>query len=141
VEHPAVNEVLQTDAVFPQIMMHELRDAIYKPNLTSSPGQDGIPVACLRILYERKRFFLLDLVNKYFRDFPDLWKLGVLYPVPKPTGGFRPIALLSQLGKVIERIAAAKIQDSSRLFPKSQFGCRAGVSVDLVVYSFITLRS
>jgi ribonuclease HI len=50
------------------------------------------------------------------------FKFGIVIPVPKSSGGYRPITLLSQLGKVLERIISRRL---SALINTPNAGCRA----------------
>ena len=62
-------------------------------------------------------------------------KHAIIAPITKPTGGYRPISLLSQMVKVVERIVTWRL-DSTLPIAHRQYGCRSGVSVEAVLYQF-----
>jgi hypothetical protein len=56
-------------------------------------------------------------------------------PNPQNGGGHRSIALLSQMGKILERGVNWKAEQVLQV-ATDQFGCRNSVAVDLVIYKF-----
>lgn len=65
--------------------------------------------------------------------FPDTWKTAKVVPIPKPgkmhnrTDGYRPISLLSSLGKILEKILSEKLLKyicENQILPDEQFGFR-----------------
>ena len=126
------------DFSFPEVFLYELRDAIFAPKTRSASGVDHITVPALRILWTHQRFALLRLVNSCLQNFPEYFKLALIHPIPKGSAAqnFRPTSLLSQLAKVVERVACYKIESSDFLLAQNQFGCRNSVSVDNVVNMF-----
>ena len=89
----------------------------------------------LRNLWRFNRDILINVCNSGLQAFPIAWKTAGITPIPKPGGDFRPISLLSQLGKIVERIVARRCDFKLRI-TENQFGCRAGTTVDLVLYKF-----
>ena len=62
------------------------------------------------------------------------WKVASVIPLAKPSGGYRPISLLSNLGKLVERIVASRIRRWSRsesVIPWNQFSDHGGTQVAL----------
>ena len=66
-----------------------------------------------------------------------MWKFAVITPIRKPgkpaseVKSYRPIAMLSNLSKVWERVILAKLSDwmaAEGLIPENQFGFVAGLS-------------
>jgi ribonuclease HI len=110
----------------PGIEEWEVDEALSKVSVSSSPGPDGIRVTTLQKLWSSDwRPTILSLVQSMFRR-PDLFqpfKHALIHPIPKPGNpdAFRPIALLSQLGKILERIIATRIR--TKLDIPNQFGC------------------
>jgi hypothetical protein len=89
----------------------EIRAEIFKPDLKSSPGEDQVKVGVIRKLWRDKE--VKDTKVQVFQnslcDFPSLWKSAVICPTPKEGGSFRPMSLLLQISKVIERIIACRL--------------------------------
>ena len=104
-----------------------------------APGSDGITVQMLK---HASRKVILQIYY-IFRSttslgyFPDKWKIAKLIPIPKPgkprnaLSSYRPISLLSLLGKLLERcIHAFLIEHLSinNILVDQQFGFRQGHS-------------
>lgn len=99
----------------------------------SAPGTDGIGYKAVKLLNKRYPLVLPTLYSACLRlgVFPSAWKPGLVIWLPKPgkdpceEGSYRPITLLSTLGKVLERCLARRIlshiQDHSVLSDR-QFG-------------------
>jgi ribonuclease HI len=105
----------------------EIDQALYRVKTKSCPGFDNIKVHTLLRLWNHPKWKtqLLTLMNALYRD-PSLFtpfKHAIIHPIPKPgrNNAFRPISLLSQLGKIIERVLAQRIQLSLDI--PNQFGC------------------
>ena len=120
---------------FPELEQWELEKAILKPREKSSPEGDGIRVTALRKLWSKHKPLLTEMFNRAFRNFPKIWKNAVIAPIPKGDGNFRPIAMLSQLGKTLERVVSSRLEYLVPL-PATQFGCRAATLVESVIYRF-----
>jgi hypothetical protein len=89
----------------------------------------------LRHLSRKALTYLTQLFNHLLRlgHFPAIWKRAKVIPVPKPNkpgtdpNSYRPISLLSTLGKLFERILAARLTsfvNQRHLLPHTQFGFR-----------------
>ena len=89
----------------------ELNNALRKLG-KSTPGRDSICYGMLENLGERGKEFLVKLFNKVWQEgtIPSCWKESVDIPIKKPgkdptlPDSYRPIALTSQMGKVMERM-------------------------------------
>jgi ribonuclease HI len=121
--HPPVKQ--KTDK---PITVQEMNLAMNKLKNSSCPGPDNIPVPVLKRMWHTSKWssLLLFLVNEMYRK-PALFapfKHAIIHPIPKPhqPDSFRPISLLSQLGKILERILARRLAD--KLISPYQFGCR-----------------
>jgi hypothetical protein len=101
--------------------------------LRSAPGHDGITPLMLRHLSCKPLSHLTHLFNHVLRlgYFPTNWKRAKVIPIPKPNkpgtnpNSYRPISLLSTLGKLFERILAARLMpffNRQYLLPHTQFG-------------------
>jgi len=114
----------------------------------TAPGPDGIPgrawVLALSVLKDRLRHLFTECLRQ--GRFPRIWKAGRLVLIAKPgrpaesPSAYRPICLLDEAGKLLERIVASRLQTHlSQVGPdlaESQFGFREGRStVDATVES------
>lgn len=116
----------------------EIAHSIARLRLTS-PGWDRVHNAFLRALSEDHIASVLDLFNQSFQlgVVPASWKSGVVLPILKPgkdpslVSSYRPITLLSCLGKLMERLIATRLDhvvDRLSLLSPSQCGFRRGHS-------------
>ncbi|KAG5871238.1 hypothetical protein JTB14_007118 [Gonioctena quinquepunctata] len=90
-----------------------LRTTPQNMDITGSPGTSGVPGTVLALAYSGLEDQLTRLYGLCFNlaHFPDAWKQGNLITILKATDkdtsdpkSLRPITLLSDLGKVLERI-------------------------------------
>ena len=101
----------QDDEESVQVTEDELRRALFRGR-ASSPGDDGITYAVLRLLHRVPGNPLLRLYNLCLRDgcVPLAWTTSTIIPIPKPgTAKFRPISLTSCFCKVLERILLTRL--------------------------------
>ena len=117
------------------ISLPELEKALNSTPARSSPGNDMIHNRFLIKLPKNQREILLKLFNSSFRTaaIPEDWKISNIIPIPKsgkdPTSpaSYRPISLLSCVGKIMERIINKRLQwfieSHDSLLPQ-QFGFR-----------------
>ena len=112
---------------------------ILKTSGNTSPGEDGIPYEMIRKLPEESLRYLLRFYNRIFRDhtFPGKWKEAIIIPILKPgkdpqqSSSYRPIALISCLSKILEKILNKRLMwylEKNNLINKSQCGFRRGRS-------------
>lgn len=105
----------------------------------TSPGGDNVHNAFLKALSDDQHGYLLSLFNQSYQlgILPSAWKEGIILPIPKPgrdpslPTSYRPITLLSCLGKLMERLVAARldfIAESTPLLSDDQYGFRRGRS-------------
>ena len=104
-----------------------------------APGNDGITTLMLKhaskkIILQIYYIFRFTISIGYF---PDKWKIAKVIPIPKPgkprnsLTSYRPISLLSILGKLLERCIHAVIMDHlsiNNTLANQQFGFRRGHS-------------
>ncbi|KAM7282844.1 hypothetical protein ISCGN_000073 [Ixodes scapularis] len=100
------------------LQMYELRRAIAAlPRRRSAPGPDGVTNAALRNLDESAHPDLLAHLNEAWRSavLPPEWRTATVVPVLKPgkpadqLSSYRPIALTSCVGKLLERIVMCRL--------------------------------
>lgn len=137
---PADSEVVEEEDV-PPVSEGELAAAVRRLRAkNTAPGPDGIPgrawVLALEALEPRFRELLTSCLEQ--GRFPSQWKTGKLVllrkegrPADSP-GAYRPIVLLDEAGKLLERVIAARLNKHlERIGPnlaESQFGFRRGRS-------------
>ena len=105
----AINSPDPLDAPF---TLQELSEAL-KPIKNSTPGNDDISFLILAHMGPKLRSELLTLIIQSWelRRLPNQWKLVPIIPIPKKDPGeFRPIALLSCIDKIMERMVLARLK-------------------------------
>jgi hypothetical protein len=99
----------------------------------TSPGGDDIHDSFLKALGCEHHGSILTLFNQSFQlgILPTSWKEGIVLPILKPgkdpslPSSYRPITLLSCLGKLLERLIAARLEnivEHKKLLSTSQSG-------------------
>jgi len=95
----------------------EIANILRKSNNKSAPGMDGIRYKHLKILHKKHSWILTELYNACleYGSFPEEWKHSrvafILKPQkdPKDPAAYRPLSLLSCLGKVFEHIIRERL--------------------------------
>ena len=98
--------------------MQELNKAIHKLKNKKAPGPDGITNEMIKHLSNYAKNYLLQIFNQSWNTgtFPQYWKEATIIPIPKKgkdrtqSSGYRPISLLSCLGKLMERLVNNRLQ-------------------------------
>ena len=96
--------------------MRDLKCAIKRAKITAS-GPDTIHIQVLKHLPIQTLHILLDIINDIWirGDFPTIWREAFIIPIPKPDKvltnrkNYRPIALTSQLCKIMERMVNERL--------------------------------
>lgn len=96
----------------------EVRDIIRHLNANSAPGPDGVSNDLIKHLPRKPLVLLTRIFNRCLQleYFPSKWKLAKIVPIPKQrkdlkiATNYRPISLLSTLGKTFERIILRRIK-------------------------------
>jgi ribonuclease HI len=115
--------------------IQELEAALKKLKKKKSPGADGITNEMLQNLGERAKRILLDIFNQSWHtgQFPTTWKEAHIVPILKKgkdkskPDSFRPISLLSCVGKLLERMVNRRLLyhlESNGLLAPTQTGYR-----------------
>ena len=103
-------EADETDALF---SLRELRKS-YKSSSGSAPGSDGISHPIISHLGLAGELAFLQVINKSWQTatVPQSWKQATIVPIPKPKepGKYRPISLLSCLGKTAEKMVLNRLR-------------------------------
>jgi Reverse transcriptase (RNA-dependent DNA polymerase) len=126
----------------PPITVHEVRAAINHANGAKAPGPDGIPTLVLQKMLPIIEDWLTNLFNASL-DLgycPEHFRRSNTVVIRKPgksdytdPKAYRPIALLSTIGKVLEAVLATRLSylvEQYDLLPKHHIGGRKGRSSD-----------
>ena len=108
-----------------------------KQLMNTSTGVDDIHNILIKALSPQILSELVDLFNYSFKKgiVPTQWKEGVIIPIIKPNKNksilrsYRPITLLSCLGKLLDRVATKRLEyfiENKYALSKSQCGYRKG---------------
>ena len=111
------DEDTENNGINSPINFYELEAAINKSNRNSAPGEDQISYTMLKNLPRKSRAVLLKLFNMAWQQqkIPSKWKEAIIIPFPKinkdatDPGSYRPIALTSCIGKLLERIVVNRL--------------------------------
>lgn len=117
----------------------EVQNFIKQMNAKKSAGPDEISNFVIKKLPPTAIKFLVIIFNNCLNNgyFPKNWKKAKLIPLQKNKNchdpkNFRPISMLSNIGKILERIILFKIDnfvdDNIEFLPDLQFGFRKGHS-------------
>ena len=123
------------DTLNHRFSLSELRSVLPKLPSHSSPGSDLLHNQFLSHLPWTHHHALLNIFNLSFRtaDIPPSWRSSLIVPVPKPgkdpttVSAYRPISLLSCVGKLMERLVVARLMwylERNSIFLPYQFGFR-----------------
>ncbi|GFX87255.1 probable RNA-directed DNA polymerase from transposon X-element [Trichonephila clavipes] len=102
-------------------------------NSKKAPGKDLITNRMLKNFPIKLILILTILVNKIlkFNHFPENWKEAIIFPINKPgkdphlATSYRPISLLSTIGKLTESIILLRLKNfinSNNLLNPNQYG-------------------
>ncbi|EAQ83172.1 hypothetical protein CHGG_10990 [Chaetomium globosum CBS 148.51] len=125
----------------------EITRAIGGASPWKAPGEDLLPIDLLKACGAPLAEVLAVLATRCLELgwFPNRFKRAKTVVLPKPgkappvyqtPGGYRPIALLPTLGKLIESVVATKVTlaaEANGLLPDEQMGNRAHRSTELAV--------
>ena len=133
---------------FPEISNIEVHQKILEMRAISAPGMDGIMTKCLQKCENSVIPILRSIFNKVVRvgAHPTSWKVARVVPVPKPNGdsklakGYRPIALINTMSKVLEGIVSDRLSyfvETKHLLSDHQQGFRQSRSTELALWRFV----
>ena len=121
------------DSFDSKIDAHSLMTSFKSRKKSSTPGYDRVSSKVLECFcYDTWEAFaeVLTFCNRK-HYFPTQWRNATLIALRKPTGGFRPISLLSKLGKMYESQILIQLKQHCQL-PKWQH-CKKGASSQIAV--------
>jgi hypothetical protein len=126
---------------------HEIIKTIHSLKNTNSHGYDKISLKILQISAPFISSPLTCICNKIFSSgtFHTRLKFSELKPLYKKGSksdlmNYRPISLLSNLSKIIEKIIYNKLYkylDTDHILTNEQFGFRKGLSTDIATYTLL----
>ena len=140
-QHPA-------EAQFsPPVTREEVTNAILKMRELAAPGWDEIMDVVLRHTSEHTTPLLTAITQSCLslQFFPSHWKRARTIALPKTgkpadsIGGYRPIALLSVLGKAVEGIMNQRLSfwlEYSHKLHEAQFGFRRHRGTEIALWNF-----
>ena len=126
------------DRDFVEVSLTEVQEAVKAMPLTSVPGLDQIPVVvlCKNLFILAPWLRLIYSASLSLQCFPRTWRVSKVIVLRKPgkasystPRSYRPISLLSHLGKGLERIVNRRMMhdlESRQVLSPYQFGFRAG---------------
>ena len=131
--------VIINNESIPPIQLPNLKELLLETKAKSSPGEDGVSYALLKKCSDNTKQVICNLLNLCLakNEFPTLWKKAKVRMLPKPgrdkrrAANYRPISLLSCLGKILERyiyIYLIKELQDKKFFNKNQAGFIKGRS-------------
>lgn len=133
------NNIIVDEVLDSNITLAELKSALAH-NKNTSTGMDRINYKMIQEFPENGLNYLVGIMNASFISsyIPSPWKNHVVIPIlkkdkdPNDHSSYRPITLLSCVGKTLESIFKRRIEwfmEHFDKFPKSQFGFRKGKGV------------
>ena len=138
---PLKSETIEKDdnLIFDNVNIDFVENQIKRLKIRSAPGDDGIDNATLKNLPPSTLECLVEIFNICLQVgyFPSAWKRASVRMLLKPgraasdSANYRPVSLLSCVGKLLERIVKAAIDASDRKFsivPDIHAGFRKGRS-------------
>jgi hypothetical protein len=120
----------------PGLTLEEIEEKVMAAKPWKAPGDDGLPAMVWRRLWPVVKYRVLALFDASIRDgiVPRQWRSAKIIPLKKQDKGdytvakaWRPISLLSTLGKIMEAVVAERISyavETYGLLPANHFGAR-----------------
>jgi endonuclease/exonuclease/phosphatase family metal-dependent hydrolase/ribonuclease HI len=126
----------RTAVSMPPLTMEEVERRIFAAKSWKAPGDDGLPAMVWKQVWPvvKERVLLLFQTSLDDGEIPTQWRNAKIIPLKKPNKGdytaaksWRPISLLSTLGKALESAVAERIShavETLGLLPTNHFGAR-----------------
>jgi hypothetical protein len=126
----------RTAAPMPPLTMEEIERKIVAAKPWKAPGEDGLPAIVWKQIWPAVKDRVLRLFQTSLDEgtLPSQWRSAKLIPLKKPNKGdytvaksWRPISLLSTLGKTLEAVVAERVShavEALNLLPANHFGAR-----------------
>jgi hypothetical protein len=126
----------QREITMPEFTLEEVEEKVMAAKTWKTPGEDGLPAMVWKQLWPVVGDKVLHLFRTSLRDgeLPVQWKSAKIIPLKKlgkddykVAKSWRPISLLSTLGKILEAVIADRISYAVETFgflPTNHFGGR-----------------
>lgn len=120
----------------PVLTMEEIERSVFAAKPWKAPGEDGLPAIVWKQVWPVVKEWVLLLFQTSLDDgeLPTQWRNAKIIPLKKPNKAnytvakaWRPISLLSTLGKALESVVAERISyavETFNLLPTNHFGAR-----------------
>ena len=120
----------------PRLTLEEVEQRIFAAQSWKAAGEDGLPAVVWKQIWPavKDRVLLLFQTSLDEGEIPEQWRNAKIIPLKKPNKGnytaakaWRPISLLSTLGKALEAVIAERISyavEQYGLLPINHFGAR-----------------
>ncbi|GKU07113.1 unnamed protein product, partial [Fusarium langsethiae] len=120
----------------PNATLDEVEQQLFAAKSWKAPGEDGLPVIVWKQSWPSVRHRVFSLFRASLEDgvLPDQWRHAKIIPLKKPNKenysiakAWRPISILSTLGKILEAVVAERIShavETHGLLPTNHFGAR-----------------
>ncbi|XP_044715307.1 reverse transcriptase (RNA-dependent DNA polymerase) domain-containing protein [Hirsutella rhossiliensis] len=130
------------EIAMPDLTLQEIEEKVMAAKPWKAPGEDGLPAIVWKKLWHVVKHRVWTLFSSSLREgvVPHQWRTAKIIPLRKPDKGdytlakaWRPISLLSTLGKILEAVVAERISyavEAQGLLPANHFGARKRRSAD-----------
>ena len=122
--------------LMPSLTIEEIERRVFAASSWKAPGDDGLPAMVWKQIWPvvKDRVLLLFQTSLEEGSLPTQWRNAKIIPLKKPNKrdytaakAWRPISLLSTLGKTLESVVAERISNAVETFgllPTNHFGGR-----------------
>lgn len=126
----------RSPVTMPRLTIEEVERKVFAAKSWKAPGEDGLPAMVWKQVWPtvKDRVLLLFQTSLEEGSLPTQWRNAKIIPLKKPdkkdytvAKAWRPISLLSTLGKTLEAVVAERISyavETFGLLPTNHFGAR-----------------